>query len=32
VWIASGTLLEQLMRERLESDTCPVTAAIIRTI
>ena len=26
VWIASGTLLEQLMRERLESDTCPVNS------
>jgi len=26
VWIASGTLLERLMRERLESDTCPVNS------
>jgi len=26
VWIASGTLLEQLMRERLEGDTCPVNS------
>jgi putative glutamine amidotransferase len=26
VWIASGTVLEQLMRERLESDTCPVNS------
>ena len=26
VWIASGTLLEQLMRERLEGDTCAVNS------
>ena len=26
VWIASGTVLEQLMRERLEGDTCAVNS------
>ncbi len=26
VWIAEGSLLERLMRERLESDTCPVNS------
>jgi putative glutamine amidotransferase len=26
VWIASGSLLESLMRERLEGDTCPVNS------
>jgi len=26
VWIAEGSLLEQLMRERLQTDTCPVNS------
>ena len=26
VWVASGSLLETLMRERLEGDTCPVNS------
>jgi putative glutamine amidotransferase len=26
VWVASGTLLETLMRERLEGDTCAVNS------
>ena len=26
MWIASGTLLERLMRERLEGDTCAVNS------
>ena len=30
VWVASGSLLETLMRERLEGDTWPSTAGIIR--